>query len=72
MGNRVARIDALRRYIALLQREEGRLYLVTRSLRANQQEREDAETGLQVAAQKIRDADMELRSLETGPKWRIL
>ena len=64
MNNRVARIGALRKYIALLRREEGRLDVVKGSPRANQQDREDADAGLRAAAQKITVADKELRGLE--------
>jgi hypothetical protein len=64
MNNRVARIGALRKYIALLRREEGRLDVLKGSPRANQQDREGADAGLRAAAQKITVADKELRGLE--------
>ena len=65
MNNRVARIGALTKYISLLRREEGRLDVFKGSPRANQQDRDEADTGLRAAAKKIRDADKELRGLET-------
>jgi hypothetical protein len=67
MDNRAARIDALRRYISLLRQEEGRLSGLKGSPRANQQDRDEAEAGLRAAAQKISDADKELRKLEARP-----
>jgi hypothetical protein len=64
--NRVARIGALRRYIALLREEEGRLNQVKVSRRASIEDRDAAETGLRAFAQKISHADKELRALETA------
>jgi hypothetical protein len=49
----VARSDALMRYIALLRQEQSRLDRVKDSPRAKQQDRDNAETGLRSAAQKI-------------------
>jgi hypothetical protein len=60
---RVARTGALTRYIALLRREQGRLDQVRTSPRAKQLDRDNAETGLRSAAEKILHADKELRGL---------
>jgi hypothetical protein len=67
MSNHVARTGAIRSYISLFRREEDRLNGVKGSPRANQQDREDAETGLSAAALKISHADQELRGLEAWP-----
>jgi hypothetical protein len=64
MDNRVERIGALRRYIALLRQEETRLIWIKGAPATNAEDRADAESRLIGAAQKIHNADKELRGLE--------
>ena len=63
MNNRGARIDALSRYISLLQQEEIRLTWVSRSAAASEQNREDAKASKRKNADKIANAELELRRL---------
>jgi hypothetical protein len=66
MDNRIERIGALRKYMALLRQEEDRLARVKASPNLSDHERVEVDDRLRVTEQKIADADKELRGVE-GP-----
>lgn len=67
MDKRGAKIEALRRYVALLRQEETRLQGASRSRKAST-ERADAEDRWRMTVDKLDHADKELRDLEGGRK----
>ena len=66
--NRVARIDSLKRYISLLEKEEKRLRWVVSSNAATQSVRVQANDDLVRILEKITKARAELRDLEPDPR----
>ena len=64
MAKRNARIDALKRYIFLLEREEKRLTWLKSSQSVTEQERMGVESNLRLNTDKITKAETELKTLE--------
>ena len=64
--NTTARIDSLRRYIALLQQEEKRLKWIITSTDPPNPEHTAAENNVRLISSKLLNAERELNDLERG------